>query len=312
MKTIHRFFPILIFFMGCAVFPQTPEQQKMIDKALKMRDSIMECMGLEDVMQKADQQQKELETDKKKNTKPIPILKATNYEDKYWKNTLASDKNNKLINWKKGAADLVFNYNYDPRKDKVAYVKVGLIKADGTIELNPSNKIPVLKPLTNYKNANTFFDIHNPDSYQYTNENTGFKLNSYLSVYQNEQQIGILTLGNSVKVTHNLLTPGDLYFGDEGYMLSWVYVEEACALKANENWSGDLSNTGTPLLVETNVVYDLSFKPGWNLVKTDVIGEYQFPNAPEGDRSRYKKHEHTVVSSIPTDATYYFRSAVQY
>ncbi|MDD3720991.1 MAG: hypothetical protein PHW92_00690 [Lutibacter sp.] len=143
-------------------------------------------------------------------------------------------------------------------------------------------------------------------------EKSGFKLNSYLLVYQNEQQIGILTIGNSAKVTLNLLTPGDLYFGDEGYLLSWVYVEEACALRANENFKGDLSNTGRPLIVETNVTYNLSFKPGWNLVKTEVIGTYEFPNTPEEDRTRYKKHVHTIVPSIPQDATYFFRKSPQY
>lgn len=131
-------------------------------------------------------------------------------------------------------------------------------------------------------------------------------------VYQNEQKIGVLTIGNSVKVTRNLLTPGDLYFGDEGYLLSWAYVDEACAIKSNENWSGDLSNTGTPILVETNVTYNLNFKLGWNLVKTKVIGTYEFPNAPEEDRSRYKKHVHTTIPSIPTDATYFFRESPKY
>ncbi|MCM4171960.1 hypothetical protein DHD32_10740 [Arenibacter sp. TNZ] len=312
LKTIYRIFPILIFFIGCVGFSQTPEQQKMIDKALKMRDSIMECIGLEEVLQKADQQQKRLESDEKSNTKTSPIPKATKSEDKYWKNTLASNSNNKLPNWNKGEADLVFHYSYDSKNDKINFVEVGVINADGTIELNPTKKIPVLKPLNNFKNSNTFFDIHNPDSYQYTNENTGFKLNSYLLVYQNEQQIGILTIGNSAKVTLNLLTPGDLYFGDEGYILSWVFAAEACAIKANENWSGDLSNTGTPLMVETNVVYDLNFNPGWNMVITEVIGTYEFPNAPEEDRSRYKKHNHTSVASIPKEATYFFRSTVQY
>ena len=191
-------------------------------------------------------------------------------------------------------------------------MKVGAIKVDGSIELNPTDKIPVLQPLNHFKNSNNFFDIHNPDSYQYSNEKAGFKLNPYLLVYQDGQQIGILTIGNSAKVTLNLLTPGDLYFGDEGYILSWVYVDEACAIKANENWSGDLSNTGTPIMVETNVVYNLDFNPGWNMVKTEVIGTYEFPNAPEEDRSRYKKHKHTTIASVPNDATYFFRSAVQY
>jgi hypothetical protein len=206
-------------------FSQTPEQQKMIDKALKMRDSIMQCMTLDDMLKQANDHEERLEiAENSKNNKINRITKAKKSEDKYWKNTLASDNNTKLTNWNNGAADLVFNYHYDSRKDAIVYVKVGVIRADGIIELNPTIKVPVLKPLNNFKNSNTFFDIHNSDAYQYTNEKTGFKLNSYLLVYQNEQKIGVLTIGNSVKVTRNLLTPGDLYYGDEGYILSWFVV----------------------------------------------------------------------------------------
>ncbi|WP_165876073.1 hypothetical protein [Mariniflexile fucanivorans] len=310
---LHKIIFSILFVVSGLGFSQTPEQQKMIDKAIKMRDSIMQCIGLEEMLQQANAQEKKLESDKKSNKRePSRIPKTTKNEDKYWKNTLASDNDSKLKNWNYGEADLVFNYHYDAREDKLAYVKVGVIKADGTIELNPINKVPMLKPLKDFKDSNNFYDIHNPASYQYTNEDAGFKLNAYLLVYQNDEQIGILTIGNSVKVTLNLLTPGDLYFGDEGYMLSWVFADQACAIMANENWKGDLSNTGTPLLVETNVTYNLSFKPGWNLVKTDVIGRYDFPNAPEEDRSRYKKHAHTSITSIPEDATYYFRKSPQY
>ena len=110
------------------------------------------------MMKQANQKEKKQESNTKNKTNTIP--KATKSEDKYWKNTLASNNNNKLTNWNKGEADLVYNYHYDPRKDKVEYVKVGVIKADGTIELNPIDKIPVLKPLDNYKNSNTFFDIN--------------------------------------------------------------------------------------------------------------------------------------------------------
>jgi hypothetical protein len=265
------------------------------------------------MLEQANAQEKRLELAKKNNkneTSSIP--KVVKSEDKYWKNTLASNNDNKLKNWDYGDADLVFNYRYDSRNDNVEYVNVGFIGADGTITLNPTNKVPLLKPLKDFKDSNNFYDIHNPASYQYRNEDSGFKLNAYLLVYQNDKQIGILTLGNSEKVTINLLTPGNLYFGDEGYLLSWVYVDKACAIKADENWKGDLSNTGTPLLVETNVTYNLRFNPGWNLVKTEVMGTYEFPNAPEEDRSRYKKHIHTSIPSIPDDATYFFRKTPQY
>ena len=58
MKSTNRVLPILLFFIGCMGFSQTPEQQKMIDTALKMRDSIMECMNLEEVLQQANELEK--------------------------------------------------------------------------------------------------------------------------------------------------------------------------------------------------------------------------------------------------------------
>lgn len=311
MKTLQRILLILLLFIGYTGFSQTPEQQKIIDDAMKMRDSIMNTPGMKAMMEQANGMEKKQESTKKTSPAVSSIPKVIKSEDKYWKNTLASGKDNKLRNWNHGEADLVFNYLYDSRKDKLEYVKVGVIKADGTIELNPTNEVPVLQPLKNFKNNNNFFDIYDSNSYQYTNEKSGFKLNSYILVYQNDQNIGTLTIGNSVKVTKNLLTPGDLYYGDEGYMLSWVFVDEACTIKANETRKGDLSNTGNPLLVETTVSYNLNFKQGWNLVKTEVIGEHLFPNAPEEDRSRYKKHEHTSITAIPTNATYFFRAAGQ-
>ena len=222
---------ILMLLFIQTICGQTPEQQEMIEKAERMRDSIMNTPQMKAAMQQAEDMEKEQQsnTTVKKESNPIPKAKIN--PDKYWINTLSSNNNTKLTNWNNGVADLVYNYFYDSRKDKVEYVKVGIIKADGTIELNPTTKIPILKPLNNFKNSNHFYDIHKQDSYQYQNENTGFKLNSYILVYQNDVQIGILTIGNSAKVTLNLLTPGDLYYGDEGYILSWAYADGDCASK---------------------------------------------------------------------------------
>ncbi len=135
MKSIYRILPIVLFFIGCMGFSQTPEQQEMIDKALKMRDSIMQCMNLEEVLRQANEQEKRNNSNNKEESSSIKTEKS---EDKYCKNTLASNNNNRLTNWNKGEANLVFNYRYDSRKDAIEYVKVGVIKSDGSIVLNPT------------------------------------------------------------------------------------------------------------------------------------------------------------------------------
>ncbi|MCK0132587.1 hypothetical protein MWU59_13850 [Flavobacteriaceae bacterium F08102] len=307
MKTHYLHLLLVLLLLSSPCFAQTKEQQKMIDKALKMRDSIMQSAEMKALIEQANEQQAIIELNKSTSsnkTAPTPKIPHQNNAEKY---TLMSDTNRKLIGWNNGEADLIFNYHYDMRNDQIHYVLVGKILANGTIKLNPTATVPILKPLHNFKNSNNFYDIHDTNSYQYENKEAGFKLNSYLLVYQNNQKIGMLTAGNSAKVTRNLLTPGNLYFGDEGYLISWVYVDKACAIKAQENWKGDLSNTGVPLIVETNVSYSLFLNPGWNLVKTDVIGKYDFPSKPIEDRSRYKKHLHTSISKLPEEVTFYFR-----
>ena len=67
MKSTYRILLILLFFIGYMGFSQTPEQQKMIDRALKMRDSIMECMNLEEMLQQANTKEKRLEQKQKTN-----------------------------------------------------------------------------------------------------------------------------------------------------------------------------------------------------------------------------------------------------
>ena len=84
MKMLYKFIFILLFTVSGVGFSQTPEQQKMIDKALKMRDSIMQCITLEEMLQQANAQEKRLESAKKTNkSEPSSILKTTKNEDKY-------------------------------------------------------------------------------------------------------------------------------------------------------------------------------------------------------------------------------------
>ena len=70
---------MLLFVVSGMGFSQTLEQQKLIDKAIKMRDSIMHCITIEEMLQQANAQEKRLESAKKNNqNKTSPISKAIN------------------------------------------------------------------------------------------------------------------------------------------------------------------------------------------------------------------------------------------
>ncbi|TDU43102.1 hypothetical protein BXY82_0508 [Gelidibacter sediminis] len=92
----------------------------MIDKVTRMRDSLMECINLDEVMQQAEAQQKRMEKDiiKTDKSKIDNVVTVKN-------NVLSSTNNKKMANWNLGVADLVFNHGYDVRTNKVKNVKVG-------------------------------------------------------------------------------------------------------------------------------------------------------------------------------------------
>ena len=120
-------------------------------------------------------------------------------------------------------------------------------------------------------------------------------------------------MGNSVKVTTNLTNQSTLYSGDEGYILYWAFAQDNCSLTVNEDWSGDVRSDGTNTIkVQTNVMYDLSFKKGWNLVKTEVIGKYDLDHERGLEVSWFKNHKHTILNSMPKEVIYYFKTQIAY
>lgn len=232
-----------------------------------------------------------------------------NPDDWFWKNdryATTVSKDNTLPGWKGGVADLAIAYM---NKYQLAYFKIGTISADGVIELKLPETAPAVYTIEKVIGPQGFFaDIQDKSLLNYTNKNTGFLMSHDLLVMRNEKTIGNLTLGNSVRVTHNLNDQGMVNSGDEGYLLFWVYAKDECSLKANQDWTGEIRKDGTNKMnVTTNVNYDLNFKAGWNLVKSEVEGMYQLDHERGLDVSWFKGHKHTVINQMPEDAIYFYR-----
>ncbi len=227
-------------------------------------------------------------------------------DDWYWKNTTMS-KNNKFENWSEGEVTLVMNYRIKQNDMQPRSINVGSIDTNGDVSLYLPKEIETETKLDNLGNL-VFYDIEDISSLKYENGNTGYFSNTSLKVEKNGTVIGELTLGNSVRTTYNLTNQSTLTMGDEGYLIYLVYVEEMSSMKAKEIKTAKVRRDGTNTIeAETTVVYDLELKPGWNYVKTAVIGNYDLKHERGLNASWFKAHEHTVITDIPKEAEYFFR-----
>ena len=227
-------------------------------------------------------------------------------DDWYWKNTLKST-NNTFENWNEGSATLVIRHKLKQGETTPRTTTVGSINSEGVIAINHPEKMDTDTTLDNLGNF-VFYDIQDLRNINYNNGKTGYFSTTMLNVMQNGNIIGTLTLGNSVRVTYNLTNQSTLTMGDEGYLLFWTYVDEVSSMKGMETQITKMRRDGTNTVEgQTEVVYNLNFKPGWNIVKTEIIGSYDLQHEKGLNASWFKKHKHDVVFEIPNDAVYYFR-----
>ena len=277
-----------------------PQMKALLESNPEMKKALMEQMKAK---QKGSQSQK------RKIAPKSAANKSSSSDSWYWENTIAST-NNKFKNWSGGEADITMSYKGPGLNTFI----IGTIKADGNIVFNLPKSVTTKTSLTRQLGPQgLFFDIYGNAPVNYSNKEAGFITNPSLPIMRNDKRIGNLTIGNSVRVTKNLTTQSGVDSGDEGYILYWAYANESCGITLDQNWKGEVRKDGTnEKEVETNVNYNLHFKPGWNLIKTEVIGKYKLDHERGLDVSWFKNHRHTIISSILSDAIYYYRAIPQY
>lgn len=313
MKTKLILATLILLFVSNFTIGQTPEQQKQIEKAMRMQDSIMKLPQYKDMMQQMkDMEKMQEKQQKQKEEKKVvkTVVKKTNSNDDwYWKNTIAST-NNKFENWNGGEVDITMGY----RGPNLNTFKVGTIKADGKIVFSLPSSVSTKTSMERQLGPQgLFYDIYGNVPVNYNNKEAGFITNPSLPIIRNGKHIGNLTIGNSVRVPKNLTSQSTVDAGDEGYMIYWAYANEACGITLDQNWKGNVRKDGTNSKeVETNVIYRLNFKPGWNLIKTEVIGKYRLEHERGLDMSWFKTHKHTVIAAMPSEAIYFFRAYPEY
>ena len=318
MKAQRLVLIFLLCIIGVNCKGQTDEQKKMIKEmekkaaeAKRINDSLMNTPQMKKMMeqlkaqeaiyQKEREKQRE-EREAKKKEKPV-----NNSTDFYWINKIASDTQGQFTDWKWGAAELiVFNGDWGINEAgeliDQKYTVVGNISSNGKLTINLPATIE-----TPYLISKALI----PEMHSVTNRDVSFSrpeaafmtLGFTLQVIGNNKHLGTLFIGNSERVTYNLAAPCCLFKGDEGYRLYWVYVEEACSAQLHKEFKEKKITQGEEeKLVDQTIIYDLDFQPGWNLIKSEVIGNYNI-----GGSTQFKTKKHTVVSTMPADARYYFK-----
>ena len=244
----------------------------------------------------------------KKITNEPETAKSTqnNQDDWYWKNTIMSN-NNIFENWQEGPVKLVMTYRMKQNDTKPRTVTVGSIDAAGNIMINLPSDLKTETRLDNLGNL-VFYDLQDISKLEYENGKSGYFSNTTIQVEKNGATLGTLTMGNSVRTTYNLVNQSTLTLGDEGYLLYLAFVDDESSLKGSEIRNDKVRRDGTNTIeAETTVIYELDFNPGWNYIKTEVIGKYDLDHERGLNASWFKKHKHTVVPEMPKDAAYYFR-----
>ena len=297
----HRIYISIILIVFGVLFSYSQTKEEM-EKIKRIQDSMMNLPEMKAMMQQMKGMQDKQQAEK---AKPKTVEKKTSNDDWYWENTIAST-NNKFDSWTGGEADITMAY----KGSNLSTFKIGAIKKDGSIVFNFPESVATKTSFDRQLGPQgLFFDIYGNVPVNFNNKDAGFITNVSLLIMRNDKQIGNLTIGNSVRVTLNLNHQSGVDSGDEGYILYWAYANESCGITLDQNWKGKVRKDGTnEKEVETNVNYNLHFKPGWNLVKTEVIGKYPLEHERGLERSWFKNHKHTIISPLPNDAKYYYRA----
>jgi len=263
------------------------EAQKKIEEMLKknpeMKKMMEEAIAAEEAAKKRAKNKKKITKGKPfKNTK-----KNTDYLNRY----LITDSSKKMFkNWPHGIADLYLvsiGWNSSTNIEH----KVGTISADGSFTLTlPKQTVPD-KELSYYFGCTV---PYSGDKTSYVNPNNKI-IRTYVAVRKGEKEIGQLSLATSREqmADHTLM---DDYHSLPGYTLQWWYADrEGSAVakcKKSKNEQEDMY-----------INYDLKFKPGWNLVKTEFNGD-RFTTAY--GRSYFKIQKHKVISNLPPDVKWVY------
>ena len=322
MKTQLKMVAVLLLSIAFTTYAQDPDEAR----EKKMMDSIMGMIpedqrGFVEQMMKmgeeADEERKaEKEQVKNEQQEKNKIARKKNEDEFYWRNKIATNTQGKFENWSQGAAEVKVGYGtYDRQKRRwSSYMKLGKISADGQLTMQLPNielkKWPGVNIIENSGDKlGHYFNDRSLDL-KYSDKNvTYLSTNHRLSVYQGEENIGFLNIGNSIKPVVNLNAPCCFNKAGDGYSAYWVFMSQANTIKGSKDFRIDgTTDSGKKVSDSGKIVHDLDFKAGWNLVLQSVEGNIHRPDSGISDPVFWQNQYFTATTTMPADAKYYFHS----
>ncbi len=304
----------LIFSVGCK--GQTPEQQKMIEdmekkgiEAQRQYDSVLNSPHVKKIMQQAEamEAQAKIDRDKRAAEKQEKNQKPNIPKKNYDEYVVSKSNTKKFDNWSYGEADIMMGGFASRQTDPGYNKKIGSVKADGSFNIQlPANVVTGKNGIIHNKwlSCGYFGDKGKID---YSDPSTGVK-EGHIQIEINDKLIGLLSMASSVELVDGWNPMLHHYHDIPGYRLSWYYVSHETSVKG-QCVKEDRYGEGKDFDITT--VYDVDFKPGWNLLKTAFDGERILIDWGDGEHNKhsyFKEKKITVASSLPSNAKWIFKA----
>lgn len=314
MKTLRLIAMIIcLLITGAVSYAQpTPEQLKQAEeaqkKAMEMMQNNPQFKEAMEMMEGAEEQMKQERMQKQlENEKSQKDAAKDHLEEYYWRNKVASDTNGKFSNWQWGDVQIAY-YKGDGKRGKDGklliedYAVIGSINSQGAVNMGLPKSVETNRIIS----KGLFPEMHEilNDEVNFSNPNTPYFYYGFiLNVLRGDTVLGQLYMGSSERATHNLASPANLKYGDEGYLVYWAYSGGACTVTYSmDNQAVSIFEGEAEKTVDQYTRVNLNFQPGWNLVKIEVNGNHTI-----GNRTRWKWKTYDTVENMPSDARYYFK-----
>jgi hypothetical protein len=316
MRASAKYLVVAFVLVALSCKGQSPEQQKMIEdmqikglEAQRQLDSVMNSSQVKKIMQQAEAMEAQAKIDRDKNTaeKQEKISKPTIPKKDLEGYIISKSDVKKFDNWSYGEAD-IFMSGFTSRSTDPGYrKKIGSVKADGSFNIQlPANVVTGRNGIIHNRwlGCGHFGDKGKID---YSNPNTGIYKGDF-GIEINDQPIGRLNMASAIELIDGWNPLQHHYHDIPGYQLSWYYVSHETSVKGRcvkENRYGEGKD------FDITTVYDVDFKPGWNLLKTAFDGPRITIDWGEGEHNKhsyYKEKKITVAPSLPSNAKWIFHA----